>query len=50
VGLDVALVHHLGGELAFDDHVGLGESLLDVAPGELDVLGDVGRPVVGSSQ
>src|SRR5690606_4679034 len=47
VGLDVALVHHLGGVFTFDHVVGFGEGGLDVAVGEPDVLGDVRRLVAG---
>ena len=41
VGLDVALVHGLGLELALDDDVGLGEALLDIADRVLDVSGNI---------
>ena len=41
VGLDVALVHRAGRELALDDDIGLGEALFEVAPLELEMAGDV---------
>ena len=41
--LDIGLVHRLGGVVALDDHLGLGEAGLDVALGEGHDLGDVGR-------
>ena len=41
MGLDVALVHGLRVEFPFDDDVGFGETLLDVADLVLDVSGDV---------
>ena len=40
--LDVALVHGLGLEAAFDHHLGLGEAGLDVAQLDLELAGDVG--------
>src|SRR3982074_56785 len=39
VGLDVALVHGRGLELALDDHVGLLEARVDVAEHDLHALG-----------
>jgi hypothetical protein len=41
LGLDVALVDRLGGEFPFHDDGGLLEPLLQVAPLELEVAGDV---------
>ena len=40
--LDVALVHSLGVILAFDDHICLPETLLDIPGAELEVIGHVG--------
>ena len=47
MGLDVALVHRLGGEFHLDDLVGLGKALFHVADPELGVLGNVGRRIRG---
>ena len=41
--LDIALVRLLGLEGAFDDEIGLPETLIDVAMAVLGALGDVGR-------
>ena len=41
VRLNVSLVHRLGGELPFNDDIGLPEPLLQVAALELEVAGDV---------
>ena len=43
--LDIALVRLLGLEGAFDDEIGLPETLLDIAMAVLGALGDVGRLV-----
>ena len=43
VGLDIALMHRLGGEGALDDDIGLGESGLEIAAREGHLLEDVRR-------
>ena len=42
MGFDIALVGGCGLELALDDHVGLGEAVIDVAMAELITLRHVG--------
>ncbi len=40
---DIALMHRLGGVATLDDHLGLGEALVDIAALQPIALGDVGR-------
>ena len=48
VRFDVSLVYRLGGELALDDNVGVGEALFQVASAELETVGNVGAAVLVS--